>query len=504
MKKTKLLACVLLTAGSLLTCIQATDAGPKTFDFNARCQQAYRDILMLKVQQGDYLLEVERSEHPDNLMGYFLQNYSDLMKLFFLENHQQYESQLFLLDKCISLMQEGPRNSPYYLYTQAVLHAQWGLIKLKFGDHLSAMWDIRKCYLLLKTNLARFPQFQPDKILYGAIRTLIGTVPANYRWVTNILGFSNGSVREGMAMLGSYVNDPGNESGAFRMEALFLYCYLRFYIQHQPKQTMDFIQHSDLDLKNNKLFNLMTVNLAMNAHMAEYGLKVASEMSQSSDYLQLPMMSYELGLLHLYHMDLPQAVHYLNEYLDHFQGDFYIKDALLEMSRAYYLMGNTQQALKVRAEVLQRGSAVVDADKAAIHEAEKGYLTDPVILKARMLMNGGFYSQALQTIEQKKVEDFPRVQDKIEYAYFLARIYDELGAQDKALNLYDVTIKAAEDRPEYFAARSALQAGFIFEQRRDTSKALSYFRKCLDMHEQEYKTSLDQRAKAGINRLSVH
>lgn len=247
----------------------------------------------------------------------------------------------------------------------------------------------------------------------------------------------------------------------------------------------------------------MTVNLAMNAHMAEYGLKVASEMNQGPEYLELPMMNYELGLLHLYHMDVSQAIYFLNRYVSREENTFYVKDALLEMSRAYYLAGNMQEAMRLRSDVLKRGSAVVDADKAAIHEVQKGYMSDPVILKARMLMNGGFYTQALQTIMQKKVEDFPKVLDKIEYAYFLARIYDELGQEDKALNLYEVTIKAAEDRPEYFAARSALQAGYIYEHRGDTAQALAYFNRCLAMHEEEYKTSLDQRAKAGINRLSV-
>jgi tetratricopeptide (TPR) repeat protein len=180
-----------------------------------------------------------------------------------------------------------------------------------------------------------------------------------------------------------------------------------------------------------------------------------------------------------------------------------VKDALFKLSWAYYLQGNISQAEKYRKLVASRGNDEVDADKVALREAKKGTWPDTTILRARMLMNGGFFQEALETITRKKVEDYNKLIDKIEYAYFLARIYDELGKDDQAIALYDATIKGGSDRPEYYAARAALQIAFIYEKRKDTTNALKYFRQCLNMNEQEYKTTLDQRAKAGINRLTI-
>jgi tetratricopeptide (TPR) repeat protein len=53
---------------------------------------------------------------------------------------------------------------------------------------------------------------------------------------------------------------------------------------------------------------------------------------------------------------------------------------------------------------------------------------------------------------------------------------------------------------EYYAARAALQAGYIYERRGDCSKAIAFFQQCLAMKDHDYKNSLDQRAKAGIAR----
>ncbi|MCA6452694.1 MAG: hypothetical protein IM582_05885, partial [Chitinophagaceae bacterium] len=48
--------------------------------------------------------------------------------------------------------------------------------------------------------------------------------------------------------------------------------------------------------------------------------------------------------------------------------------------------------------------------------------------------------------------------------------------------------------------RAALQIGQIYEKRGQKALAISYYQKCLDMDDHEYKDSLDQKAKSGIAR----
>jgi tetratricopeptide (TPR) repeat protein len=266
---------------------------------------------------------------------------------------------------------------------------------------------------------------------------------------------------------------------------------------------MQFIRDRHLDLRNNALYAFMTANLALNNHEAAYGMQVLEHMKKGPEYLNMPVLNYEMGTLKLYHLELQDAIHYFSLFVNHFKGKFYVKDALFKLSWAYYLQGNMSEADKYRKMVVSRGNDEVDADKVALREVKKPGWPDATILRARMLMNGGFFRQALDTIRQKKIEDYTRLIDKIEYAYFLGRIYDELGKDQTAISLYDATIKGGAGRPEYYAARAALQVAFIYEKRKDTTHALQYFRTCLQMDEEEYKSTLDQRAKAGINRLTI-
>lgn len=475
----------------------------KTYDFNARCKEAYHEILMLKIDNGQKILNEEKKEHPDNLIPYFLENYIDQFRLFFGEDKAEYKLLYPNREKRIALMQQGPKKDPFYLFTQAMIYAQWGLVKLKNNERLSAMWDMRRAYLLIKENDKQFPHFSPNNIILGPMQALIGTVPSGYRWITNILGFTHGSVRGGMELLQSYIADTSAYGKLFKDEAYFYYAYLQFYILHETNEAMQFIKDKKLDLVNNELYAFMAANLALNNHQTAYGLQILNNRNKGPEYLKIPALDYEMGNLKLNHLELDDAIYYLKEFVDHFKGTYYVKDALSKLSWAYLLKGDKGKADAFRKLVITQGSEVVDADKTALREAKTGTWPDETILKARILMNGGYFNEALNIISQKKVEDYHELINKIEYAYFLARINDELGHTEKAIALYDATINAGKDRPEYYAARAALQVAFIYEKRKDTAKALEYFHKCLNMKEEEYKSTLDQRAKSGINRLTV-
>ncbi|HLZ88906.1 MAG TPA: hypothetical protein VKQ52_16740, partial [Puia sp.] len=122
------------------------------------------------------------------------------------------------------------------------------------------------------------------------------------------------------------------------------------------------------------------------------------------------------------------------------------------------------------------------------------------LLQARLLSDGGYFTDALQLLQGTSSSDFTTAEEKCEYAYRLGRIYDGLGRGDEAIEAYLTTIKTGEQLKEYYAARAALQIGYIYEQRGDKMRALAFFEKCLSLKDHDYKNSLDQRAKAGVAR----
>jgi len=149
-----------------------------------------------------------------------------------------------------------------------------------------------------------------------------------------------------------------------------------------------------------------------------------------------------------------------------------------------------------------KGATLTDHDQAAQHEAESGIEPNVTLLRARLLCDGGFYQQALIELSGKK-EDFSRTQDKIEFIYRLARIYHLWGKVDESIPYYKATIETGKNYPYYFAANAALCLGDIYKQKNEIEEAKKYYEMCLTMKNTEYKTGIDQKAKAALNSLNV-
>ncbi len=475
-------------------------ARQKVYDFNTRCEQAYDAIMQLRLDAGKALLEEEKKEHPDNLMPYFLEDYADFFPLFFNEDASEYSRKRSLRSFRLDKMSEGSADSPYYLYTQAAIKFHWALVKVKFNEKWDATWEIRKAYIMLKENQRRFPNFIPNKLLLGTMQTVFGTIPEGYKWITNILGLK-GSIKDGMENVNAFIESNAPEAKQFREESYYFYCYLMLFIVNKPEDTWQFLNRKQLDTKNNYLFALMVANLALNNQKASVGLKVLQERNGSEDYADIQYYNYVYGLLKLTRLDSDAHI-YLERFVNSFKGKFYVKECLQRLSWYYYMEGNQAAANKYREMIFKRGGTETDADKQALKEAESGKWPNPFLLRVRLLSDGGYFPEALKLLLTKKAADFAGMDEKLEYAYRLGRIYDETGQDDKAIQMYDVTVKVGTNRPEYYAARASLQMGYIFEKRNEKAKAIQCYQKCLDMRGHDYKNSLDARAKAGIQRVN--
>jgi tetratricopeptide (TPR) repeat protein len=222
--------------------------------------------------------------------------------------------------------------------------------------------------------------------------------------------------------------------------------------------------------------------------------------NMSADYLKLSVWDFEMGYVKLYHLELNEAIKYLEQFQKDFKGNFYRKDANSKLSYAYYLQSNMPKAISVRNEILKKGSTDTDADKKALKDAKAGGWPNSLLLRSRFLNDGGFHKEALALLAGKSLESFSTDEDKLEFSYRVARIYDDLGKKEEAIKAYQTAILLGEHRKEFYAARAALQIGQIYEERGQKALAITYYQKCLDMGDHEYKDSLDQRAKSGIGR----
>ncbi|HXB93672.1 MAG TPA: tetratricopeptide repeat protein [Puia sp.] len=472
--------------------------GQKHYDFNPVCQQAYRSIVELRLEEGRRLLETEKKRDPGNLIPYFLDNYIDFFQLFFNEDAAQYAAWKDRRDQRLELMSEGPETSPLNLFTRSVIRFQWAAIQIKFGDNWDAAWDFRRSFLQSKDCSKQFPSFLPASMLSGAMEVVAGTIPDGYKWLSNLLGI-RGSITGGMQRLERFLTAGDATAELFRNEAIFYYLYLQFYIGNKRSEVFDYIGQHQLDVRNNHLFTYLYANLCINDQRSALAQQIIRQMNPSPEYLDMPVWDLEMGYACLNHLE-PEAAEHFQRFLQRFKGKFYVKDVWQKMSWYYYLKGDGSRADSCRRQVLVKGTAASDADRQALKEARSGKWPNKSLLQARLLDDGGYFEEALRVLQAMGLAETRDEAERCEYTYRLGRIYDGLGRGDEAITAYQATIRTGENLREYYAARAALQAGYIYERRGDRVKAIGLYEKCLSMQDHDYKNSLDQRAKAGIAR----
>lgn len=471
----------------------------KVYEFNSTCQQAYQEIIKLKINNGIALIEKAKQQNPDNLIPIYLESYVDLVSLFFNEDAAEYALKKPKLEERIKLLEQGPQNSPFYRFCLSEAYVQKAFIEIKFTENWRASWDIRKAFILIKDNKRLFSTFTPNDLIYGGLQTVIATIPSGYSFFANLIGLS-GSMEDGMTLLRNFANSSDPYAKLLSSESAFIYCYVTYHIGNKKLDVFTFIQNKKLDLVNNYLLGYMAANLAIADKRLEMSKNIIQNRNKSAEYYNLPIWDYEMGFIKLDHLETQEAINYFESYLAKFKGNFYLKDTYLKLSWCYYLEGNIKAAEAARMNILKKGTTDTDADKQALKDAKSGVWPNTLLLKARVLSDGGYFQEALSLLNGKNINSFTLEQEKLEYEYRLGRIYDDLNKNEDAIQYYTAAINIGLTSKEYYAARAAVQIGEIYEREGKKKLAVTYFEKCISLKDHEYKNSLDQRAKAGIER----
>ena len=474
-----------------------------SFTFNDNCKQAYSDMMCLRFAQASARMETEKKLNADNQVPYIVENYIDFLKVLIGEEEKDFIHLKDNRDSRLQKLASDGKNSPWYLYSQSLIYLQSGVARIKFGEYVNASLDINRAYRLLLDNKSKFPDFVMNKAGLGILHSLIGTVPAKYRWAVRSLQFE-GTIPEGNSEIKeAFLEVSSDPQLAFLLpETAFLLSFVTLNLSADIPEALSLAEKlNTIPLpaitKESPLLVYMFANIYSKAGENDKVIKILSECPVTNDRYPFHYLNYMLGVAKLDRLDADACYPLLN-FLGNFKGKNYIRSAYMHLAW-YYLLENDPQQYSIYVNRIKlRGNGQVDNDREALAFANKSSKPDLNLLKARLLCDGGYYSRA-----RHELDDFKPADQKagIEYTYRLGRIYHNWKKTDEAIPFYKETILNGEKLPYYFAANSALQLGIIYEQSNDFTQARLYYSKVLDMDFDEYQFSISNKAQAGLNRL---
>ncbi|RYZ93704.1 MAG: tetratricopeptide repeat protein, partial [Sphingobacteriaceae bacterium] len=389
--------------------------------------------------------------------------------------------------------------SPYYLFSQAEVYMQWGLLKGKYGDYMASASDLKKARSLLKDNAKKYPDFLPNLKNLALIDVVFGALPSSMKSVAAFLGM-RGNIQTGVAQLEKLRVQIDNTKYSFiKDEVIFFLCYMDIDVLHNKNNYSKLSGYlTGMDEKSLLRGYLQGYVAAKTAHNDD-AIAYLEKLPKGSQYVALPAVNYLLGNAKLCRMDT-DANTFLVKYISEYKGMNYIKDSYLKLAYYYLLRGDEAKYNACLKLVRTKGYTVDEKDKQALKEANDTR-PDTDLLKARLYFDGGYYAKALAELKDEKVNAFKIPRDKMEFYYRLGRVYERLDKTNEAVANYQRTINMGKASTYYFAANSALSIGGIYEKKKDYKKAKAYYQQAIDMKNHEYEKSIEMQAEEGLERI---
>lgn len=492
-----------LTYAILFFILCSFNVSAQQFEFNDNCQRAYKLAISFRFEEANKLLEVEESTNADNLIPLLIRDIEDASRVFISEEQAVYDRLKGNKKIREAKIEKGDKKSPWYLYSLAEINLHWAAAQLKFEEYISSAIEVNRAFGMLKENEKKFPAFGPTHKSLGLMRSMIGSLPDQYQWLLKFVGV-RGNFYEGYHEIKRFelITEKDSSMTAFATETMLFAGIIEANFMNSDENAIAFLDRLDKIKNFNPLLSYVYLSTALKTGQTERVFKRTNIVEFDKRYYAFQYLNLLYGEAKLCRGDADADV-YIKKYLKNFKGKNYIKNANMRLWWYSIVHDQAEEAKKYFEDINGIGSIVVDEDKYALDTYHKKYWPDKSLLKARILFDGGYYSRALQVITKLELDKLTRPNDRVEFMYRLGRIYQRTNNFQQAINSYEKTIQFGGNLPEYFAASACFELGKIYELKKEYDLSLYYLNKSKTFKNHSYRTSLNQKAKAAINRVEA-
>lgn len=456
----------------------------------------YEEISELHLKQAQSQIDLSREKDPNNVMLDHMEHYIDFFTVFITEDDAYFKEIEGKLDDRIRRVKNTPPDSPYRLFVQAEMELMWALIRMKWDQKLRAGSAVLRAYKLLRENVERYPSFAENNKSLSIIHAISESLPA---WLRTLVGI-RGSIAQGTEEILTFVEQAEAGQSIWYKEGVVVATYLLFYLNNEQSAAWDLLNEHDLNISSHPLLTFIYCNMAQKTGQNDLAIDMLEARSRDSLQLDFHYLDLLLGKYKLYRLDA-DADHYILRYIELFEGQHFIKEAYQKLAwHALVVSDDKDLYRQYLNKCVIYGEDLTDEDKQALKEAKHGEIPDSRLLRIRLLYDGGYLARAHQELILSQSHYPPGHVAREQYLYRQGRVLQGLQNYVEAINYLSVLLQEYPKSDSYYACNAALQIGMMLEDQERYTEALRYYHQSLNIDASTYRTSLHQKAKAGIER----
>lgn len=463
---------------------------------NKPLARAYAEVLKMRPGVARAWLRPELARTPTAAAPLLVADCLEITELLVSQDATRYQATIDAQDQRLGILEKSEEAGALRAYARAEIRLHQAAAQVVFGHEVQGAWSLRQSYQQMQAVVQRFPQYLPARKTLGMMQFFIGSLPESYRWFLKLLGLP-GNVETGLRNMRLAATQPND----FQLEARLILGVLEETYYKKPEAALQLVETLYRQQPDNLLLGYLLVSLHKKQHHTEAALAAYRACPGGPEYLALPYLHHMAADLLLYQGQYTASARANQQFLQHYRGQHYRKDAAFKLYLATWLSGDASAAETYRRQIGASGRTVLEEDNYAQRFFEEKLPLNRTLTRARLQIDGGYYREALRTLDSFQASRTTPLRDRLEEPYRRARAYQLLGHPDSARLYYARTIAQAGNAPYYFAPQSALQLGYLYQTEGQQNTARVYFKKALSYPRHEYKNSTDTKAKLALKEL---
>jgi hypothetical protein len=463
---------------------------------------SYAACFNLDFENAQKQLLEDKKQNKSNAFRYLIDNYIDAIKLLIEDDPLYYKQALARKSKRLEALEDCNKESVFYYYILSDIHLQWAFVRIKFGDQIKAVNDLRLAAKYNKLNGLKFPTFILTYKNDAVIQAIASAIPPKFYWIgkqLNIKGNITTAEKKIEDLL--HFTDVNKDFSFLNAELNLIKLFIQLNLSGKLIEDVNLSENADeIEFKPLILKFYIAINYIKQGKLLQ-AKQLLNEVEKNKKGIGFNYLKYLFA--EIYIGEKLEDNGNLDLFLNRTKGNSYIKAALRKKAWLAVLSGDVVKYQDLMRRILTEGSENTDDDKQALFEAKSKFIPNKFLLASRMYFDGGQYFLSLQQLSLIDIQSL-RFEDKSELYYRRGRCFQRLNKLENAQRDFANSIAISKLTNPYIYSVSCFYQAKIYEQLLNNTLAVKHYNMVIEAKQHPYKTSLDAKSKASLQRLNVH
>lgn len=444
-------------------------------------------------------LKISENHSKNGFEKDYLKSYSYFFQAFFFQSEAARNKFMEQSGGSLDVFTTRLKTNPYAAEAYSELQFMRAIIAYQQGNYFTSGLSAVKAMIQAENNMELFKDQPATYKMTALYYFFFGSLPDDFKWMARCIGYE-GSIKKGFEFIEKHYQH--SLSAGDTVEALILKTLALYNFSDNPENAINFLAHHPSFHPGNTTLALLYSSLLVRNGYSSQAEKLILQHTTKNTRARVCQFEYLLGLARLYQLK-PESE---NNFLLFLQlaGDESAKAMACQKLYWFYCLKNDGAKRKeYREKAIEFGSNSFEKDNDLQQLSRYETYNERLLLKARLLFDGGNYSLAEMELNKIKNKEALPKETILEYHYRMSRIYHKTGRSLQAIAGYQKVLALGKGERYYYAPYSAIQIASIAESAGDNKKAVSYYKTALEINTGEYKNSISRTAKTALNRLKI-